>query len=254
LIEQKITPRTRAVIAVHLYGQAADLTAIKSICDKHNLFLVEDCAQSHFTAYKEKFVGTIGDAASFSFYPGKNLGAYGDAGAVVTNDDNLARLVRRYANHGSLVKHKHETEGINSRLDGLQAAILSVKLPHLLRWNEKRREHAAYYHELLQDIKEIVCPAERDDTRHTYHLFVLRARKRNELQNFLKEKGIDTQIHYPVPLPFLPAYTYLGHPTKEFPVAAAFQGEILSLPMFPELERKEIEYVASQIKAFYQQA
>jgi dTDP-4-amino-4,6-dideoxygalactose transaminase len=250
-IEEKITAKTKAIIAVHLYGQAADINSIKAICDKHKLFLIEDCAQSHFSEYESKKVGTFGVAASFSFYPGKNLGAYGDAGAIISNDDELARKMRMYANHGSLVKHAHEIEGINSRMDGLQAAILSVKLPNIQKWNEKRLENANCYTKLLQDVEEVVCPAVRPNSKHTFHVYVLRVQRRAELQAFLKENGIETQIHYPVPLPFVKAYSYLQHKPLDFPVAFSYQSQILSLPMYPELKQEEIEYIASKIKAFY---
>jgi dTDP-4-amino-4,6-dideoxygalactose transaminase len=250
-LEKNITPRTRAVVAVHLYGQACDLEKISELCRRHNIYLVEDCAQAHFTMYKEKPVGTFGIAATYSFYPGKNLGAYGDAGAVVCNDDALAANIRRYANHGALVKHQHQTEGINSRLDGLQAAILSAKLPHLSDWNEKRRAHAAYYSTLLGDVSEIDLPLERPSTRHTWHLYVIRAKERDALQLYLKEQGIETQIHYPTPLPLLPAYSYLGKAEADFPIASAYRKEILSLPMYPEMTREEIGYVAGRIKQFY---
>ncbi|HXB40155.1 MAG TPA: DegT/DnrJ/EryC1/StrS family aminotransferase [Bacteroidia bacterium] len=253
-IKDKITTKTKAIIAVHLYGQAANISSLQEICKKKNLFLIEDCAQSHLTKYNNQFVGTFGVASTFSFYPGKNLGAYGDAGAIITNDDELAKKTRMYANHGSLVKHQHEIEGINSRLDGLQAAILSVKLPHLQNWNDKRRENTALYNQLLSSIKEIVCPAERKNTNHTYHLYVIRAKKRDALKEYLLKKGIETQIHYPKPLPFVKAYAYLNLPENECPVAAAYMHEILSLPMYPELEKEEIEYVANAIKSFYTEA
>ena len=252
-IEEKITPRTKAIIAVHLYGQSVNMTEIKALCDKHNLFLLEDCAQSHFSEFENKMVGTFGIAATFSFYPGKNLGAYGDAGAIVTQDDALAKKMRMYANHGSLIKHEHEIEGINSRLDGLQGAILSVKLPHIHNWNNTRITHAQYYTALLKDVKEITCPKVRVNSKHSFHLYVIRAEKRNELQQFLKTQGIETQIHYPRPLPFTKAYNYLNHTEQDFPVAAAYQHQILSLPMYPELENKEIEFIALKIKEFYDQ-
>jgi dTDP-4-amino-4,6-dideoxygalactose transaminase len=250
-IEEKITSNTKAVIAVHLYGQAADIKSIKAICDKHNLFLIEDCAQSHFSEFENKKVGTFGIGASFSFYPGKNLGAYGDAGAIISNDDDLAKKMRMYANHGSLVKHAHEIEGINSRMDGLQAAILSAKLPNIQKWNDTRLENAKHYTELLKNVVEVVCPKVRPNTKHTFHVYVLRVQKRTELQAFLKENGIETQIHYPLPLPFVKAYSYLQHKPSDFPVASAYQSKILSLPMYPELKKEEIEYIASKIKAFY---
>jgi dTDP-4-amino-4,6-dideoxygalactose transaminase len=252
-IEEKITPNTKAIIPVHLYGQAADIEKIKILADKHKLFLIEDCAQAHFTQFNQKNVGQFGIAATFSFYPGKNLGAYGDAGAILTNDDALAEKCRMYANHGALIKHEHKMEGINSRLDGLQAAILSAKLPHLPDWTEKRIENAAYYHTILSGIKEISLPTVRKGTKHkhTFHLFVIRANNRNELQRFLKENGIETAIHYPTPLPLLIAYSYLKKTERDFPLAALYKNSILSLPMYPELTKGMMDYVAATIKKFY---
>lgn len=250
-IEEKMTPKTKAIVAVHLYGQAANMEAIKQICDKHKLFLIEDCAQSHFAEYNGKKAGLFGNVATFSFYPGKNLGAYGDAGAIITDDDQLAEKMRIYANHGSLVKHQHEMEGINSRLDGLQASILSAKLPFIHEWNEKRLQHALCYNEFLKDIPQVKCPEIRKNTKHIFHLYVVRVEKRNELKEFLEKNGIETQVHYPSPLPFLAAYKYLGHSEKDFPVAAEYAPAILSLPMYPELEKGQIDYVVSTIQAFY---
>lgn len=251
LIEQKINKNTKAIIAVHLYGQSANIEKIHELCLKHNLFLIEDCAQAHFSEYKNKYTGTYGILSTFSFYPGKNLGAYGDAGAILTNNDELAKNMRMYAAHGALVKHQHEIEGINSRLDGLQAAILSAKLPHLLKWNELRRKHADLYTNLLKDVAEIVCPTVRPESKHTFHLYVIRTKKRDELQQYLKNNGIETQIHYPNPLPFTKAYSYLNHKPEDFPISYAYKNEILSLPMYPELTNEEITYVATKIKDFY---
>jgi dTDP-4-amino-4,6-dideoxygalactose transaminase len=251
LLEEKISSRTKALIVVHLYGQSAEMEKISRICKKHNLFLIEDCAQSHFTMYKDQPAGTFGIAASFSFYPGKNLGAYGDAGAIISNDDRLAEKMRMYANHGALTKHRHVMEGINSRLDGLQAAILLAKLPRLKEWNAKRNKLAENYSRLLAGVNQLGLPKTRPQTYHSWHLYVIRLAKRDEMKEFLKEKGIETQIHYPAALPFLKAYDYLGHTPRDFPVASQFQSEILSLPMFPELENEQQEYVAGQIKNFY---
>ncbi len=249
-IEYKITKKTKAIIPVHLYGQPARIDRIREICDKYNLFLVEDCAQAHFTEYKFKKVGTFGITGTFSFYPGKNLGAYGDAGAIITNDDDLAIRARMFANHGSLKKHQHELEGINSRMDGIQAAILKVKLEYIEDWNNKRYKHAMIYNEILSNIPEIKTPKIRNDAFHIFHLYVIRVPKRDELAKYLKSKGIDTGIHYPTALPFLPAYKYLGYKQSDFPVAFQYQKEILSLPMFPELNIGQIEYVTNSIKRF----
>ena len=251
LIEAKITGRTRAIIPVHLYGQPADMDAISELCEKHGLFLIEDTAQAHFAEYRGQKVGTFGTVATFSFYPGKNLGAYGDAGAIITNDENLAEKMRMFANHGALKKHYHQIEGINSRLDGLQAAILSTKLPHIQEWNEQRRNNAKYYKELLSDVAGISLPQIRSAVKHIFHLFVIRVEQRDLLQRYLRNAGVSTAIHYPTALPFLPAYRYLNHSEIDFPVAAKYQRQILSLPMFPELTRQQIEYVSEYIKKFF---
>ncbi len=250
-IEEKINEKTKAIIPVHLYGQPADIIKIKEIADRHNLYLIEDCAQAHFAEFKGQRVGTFGDAATFSFYPGKNLGAYGDAGAIITNSDDLAEKFRMFANHGALKKHHHLMPGINSRLDTLQAAVLKVKLPHIKKWNTMRAENAAYYDKILQDIMDITTPAKRNDVKHVYHVYSIRAKKRDELLQHLKENGIGTAIHYPVALPFMYAYTDLEHTEEDFPVAAQYQDEILSLPMYPELTKPMMDYVADTIKAFY---
>lgn len=252
LLESKISPSTKAVIAVHLQGQCCNIEAIKSICEKHRLHLIEDCAQAHFSEFKGKKIGLFGIASSFSFYPGKNLGAYGDAGCIISNNDSLAEKCRMYARHGSLKKHEHQIEGINSRLDGLQAAILSAKLPHIFEWTEKRIANAALYNKYLADVREIILPTVRPESKHTYHLYVIRAKKRRELADNLREHGIETVIHYPKILPNLEAYRYLGHTVSDFPVANQLQGEILSLPMYPELSEEMIRYVADAIQNFYQ--
>ena len=253
LLEEKITPRTKAVIAVHLQGQMCDITTIRAICDRQGIHLIEDCAQAHFSEYQGVRAGLRGIAASFSFFPGKNLGAYGDAGCITTNDDDLADKCRMYANHGALKKHFHQMEGINSRLDGLQAAILSAKLPYVLDWTAQRIVNAAAYDRHLHMIEEICTPKVRPMSRHTYHLYVIRARQRDELQSYLKDRGIETLIHYPAPLPFLPAYRRMGHTEKDFPVAGRLQKEILSLPMYPELTEEMIAFIATSIKQFYAQ-
>jgi dTDP-4-amino-4,6-dideoxygalactose transaminase len=250
-IEARITRKTKAVIPVHLFGQPADIKAVRGICEKHNLHLIEDCAQSHFATVQGTKVGTFGLAGTFSFYPGKNLGAYGDGGAIVTDDEDLARKARLFANHGSLTKHIHEIEGINSRLDGIQAAVLSVKLGHIDEWNQARNSHALKYNALLSDIWQVKCPKFRPGTFHIFHLYVIRVPRRDDLAAFLKTKGVFTGIHYPVALPFMPAYRYLGHKPSDFPVAYECQDEILSLPMYPELSDDQISYAADCIREFY---
>ena len=251
LLEAKINTRTRGVIAVHLQGQMCDIAAIKTICDKHGLFLLEDCAQAHFSEYKGIRAGLTGLAGSFSFYPGKNLGAYGDAGCIITNDDELAEKCRMFANHGALKKPDHRMEGINSRLDTIQAAILSAKLPHILQWTEARIRNAALYDRHLQDISQIHLPKIRPASKHSFHLYMIRTPHRAELIDFLKLQGIETAVHYPVALPNLPAYRYLGHSPSDFPVASRLQNEILSLPMYPELTEPMIAYVAEKIRSFH---
>ena len=253
-LEAIITSKTKAIIAVHLQGQMCAIDTIKNICDKHGLILIEDCAQSHFSALNNVQAGLAGIAGSFSFYPGKNLGAYGDAGCIITNDDALAEKCKMYARHGALKKHEHQIEGINSRLDGLQAAILAAKLPYILKWTEQRIKNAALYDQYLSDIKEIMLPKVRPNSKHSFHLYVIRANKRNELAAFLKDQGIETAVHYPTILPALPAYKYLGHKPGDFPVAAQLQQEILSLPMYPELTEEMIQYISAAVKSFYKQA
>lgn len=254
LIESKITAHTKAIIPVHLYGQPAEMRKINSICNKHNLLLIEDCAQAHFAHYQGQIVGSFGDAATFSFYPGKNLGAYGDAGAILTNNNELANKCRMYANHGALVKHHHMMEGINSRMDSLQAAILNVKLPFINEWNDKRRQNAAYYNEILKEIPQIKTGYVNPNTSHIYHVYCIRAEKRNALQSFLSKHEIQTAIHYPIALPNMPAYSYLGNLPDDFPVASNYQDTILSLPMYPELRTEQMLFVAQQIKEFYKLA
>lgn len=252
-IESKITKKTKAVIPVHIFGQPVDIHAIKGICDKHGLSLIEDCAQSHFATAMGERTGTFGVAGTFSFYPGKNLGAYGDAGAIITDNDELARTARLFANHGSLQKHIHEIEGINSRLDAIQAVVLRAKLDHIEDWNKARNGHALKYNELLGGMKQVQCPRLRPDTFHIFHLYVIRADRRDDLAAFLKTKGIFTGIHYPTALPLMPAYRYLGHKPSDFPVAHACQDQILSLPMYPELTNGQITYVAESVREFYGQ-
>jgi dTDP-4-amino-4,6-dideoxygalactose transaminase len=249
LIESKITPRTVGIIPVHLYGQAAEMNRIMSIAQKHDLWVIEDCAQAHLAQYAGKLVGTFGNAATFSFYPGKNLGAYGDAGCIVTNDDNLADWMAAYARHGG--KGEHVIEGINSRLDGLQAAILKVKLPYLAAWTQKRRRIASRYDEMLSGIDGLVTPEVAAEREHVYHLYVIRTEKRDSLKKYLADAGISTVLSYPKALPFYPAYAYLGHKPVDFPVAHANQSRILSLPIYPEIREEMISYVVDHIADFF---
>jgi len=250
-IEEKITKRTKVIIPVHLFGQPADMDPILDIAHKYNLKVLEDAAQAHGAVYKERRIGTIGDAACFSFYPGKNLGAYGDGGAIVTNDDELAKKARMIANHGRMDKYNHKIEGVNSRLDGLQAAILDVKLKHLPEWTDQRRQNAYLYNKYLKG-SGVVTPVEIKEARAVYHLYVIRVSngKRDKLQAYLKTHGIATGVHYPIALPNLMAYEYLNHKEADFTEASKASREILSLPMFPELEEAQIAFVAEKLKEF----
>jgi len=256
LIEEKITSRTKVIIPVHLYGQPADMEFIIELAKKYNLKIIEDSAQAHLAKYqfssgKWKKAGSIGDMATFSFFPGKNLGAYGDAGAIVTNNDDLARIARMYANHGRIAKYDHEFEGLNSRLDGIQAAVLNVKLNYIKEWTDKRRKAATYYSELLKDMPDIIIPKVDAKFLPAWHLYVIRTEKRDLLQSFLKEKDISTGIHYPIALPNLKAYKYLAHKPSDFPIASDYQDKILSLPISPEITNAQIEYVVKNISDFF---
>jgi len=246
-LETAITDRTKCIMPVHLQGQMCNMEVIMEIAKRHGIPVLEDCAQSHFSEFKGKRAGTIGLAGSFSFYPGKNLGAYGDAGAIITNDDDLAEKCRLFARHGAKVKHQHKIEGINSRMDGLQAAVLLTKLPYILEWTESRRRIAARYNEALAGIEGLVLPKVRPETKHTYHLYVVRTARRDELQQHLKDNGIGTAIHYPVALPNMEAYHYLGHKREDFPIASAYESQILSLPIFPELTLGQVQTVVESI-------
>lgn len=251
-IEAKITARTVGIIPVHLYGQPADMDAIMAIAQKHKLWVIEDCAQAHLARYKGRLIGTFGNAATFSFYPGKNLGAYGDAGCAITNDDHLADWMTTYARHGG--KGEHVMEGINSRMDGLHGAVLNVKLPHLLAWTQARQRVASLYNELLKDVGDIVIPKVAPDRDHVYHLYVIRTEKRDALKKHLADAGIATVLNYPKALPFYPAYAYLGHRPEDFPVAYANQSRILSLPIFPEMSEEMVSYVAGKVLGFFARA
>jgi dTDP-4-amino-4,6-dideoxygalactose transaminase len=249
-IENAVTPRTVGIIPVHLYGQPADMDAIMTIARKHDLWVIEDCAQAHLARYKGRQVGTFGNAATYSFYPGKNLGAMGDAGAVVTNDDALAGQVAMLARHGGLVKHQHAIEGINSRLDGMQAAILSAKLPHLQQWTRSRRDAAKIYDAGLNQVEDVVVPEVAADRTHVYHLYTVRHPRRDALAAHLAANGVQTAINYPVALPFLPAYGRLEHRPEQFPNAHRAQSQILSLPMFAEITPEQQRAVIDLVREF----
>ncbi|MDJ0686509.1 MAG: DegT/DnrJ/EryC1/StrS family aminotransferase [Alphaproteobacteria bacterium] len=247
LIEDKISSRTVGIIPVHLYGQPADMKAIMSIARKYNLWVIEDCAQAHLAQYRGRAVGNFGDAATFSFYPSKNLGAMGDAGAITTNDSSLADRMARFARHGGLRKGEHQIEGINSRLDGLQAAILSVKLQYLDRWTRDRRLRAAFYDSALAGAAGLCTPRNFHGYEHVYHVYAVRHDRRDQLAARLSELGIQTQINYPIALPFLPAYQRFSHRPEEFPNAWHNQSRVLSLPLYPELKHEEQERVVQAI-------
>ena len=251
-IEAKITPRTVGIIPVHLYGQPADMPTIMALAKKYNLWVIEDCAQAHLARYQGQQVGTFGHAATFSFYPGKNLGAYGDAGCLVTNDEGLADWCSTYARHGG--KGDHTIEGINSRLDGLQAAILNVKLPHLSKWTQERQRVAASYDEMLAGVGDIALPKTASGRTHVYHLYVIRTARRDALREHLNAAGIATVINYPKALPFYPAYAYLGHKPADFPVAYGNQLRVLSLPIYPEMTAGQVGLVVDSIKQFFAKA
>jgi dTDP-4-amino-4,6-dideoxygalactose transaminase len=249
-IEERITPRTKAIIPVHLYGNPVDMNALIAIAEKHGLLVLEDCAQAHAATIHGQKVGTFGHAASFSFYPGKNLGAYGDAGGMVTNSDDIAKIARTIANHGQEGKHNHTREGRNSRMDGIQAAVLNTKLPHLETWTEGRRKNAHLYHSLLNE--NVVKPIEREGFRHVFHLYVIQHEDRDGLMAKLKVAQIDTAVHYPIPLPLMPCYTSrFRHTEADYPVAARLAKRILSLPMYSELTKDQIAYVAEHINVNY---
>lgn len=247
-IEAKITPRTKGIIPVHLFGQPADMDPILEIARRHGLWVIEDCAQAHLARYKGRLVGTMGDAATFSFYPGKNLGAMGDAGALVTQRADIAEFARLYANHGG--KGTHKIEGINSRLDGLQAAILSVKLPHLDRWTELRQEVAARYDAwLAAEVPAVTPPARRPDATHVYHLYVIQVDRRDDVRAQLTQAGVPTMLNYPQALPLLPAYARFAHTAADFPVAAAHAQRILSIPIYPEFPSDDQRQVVTALRA-----
>ena len=247
-VEAAITPRTRAIIAVHLYGQPCDMDRLAHIARRHDLKLIEDAAQAHGARWKGQRVGSFGDAACFSFYPGKNLGAYGDGGAVVSRNGDFIRRVRMVANHGRLDKYVHEMEGVNSRLDGLHAAILRVKLRHLDESNAARRAHAELYRDMLRHTK-VVLPFVDSSAEHVWHLFVIRVSERDALIAKLKEQGIAAGVHYPVPLHRQPAYAHLGISDGSLPVTEQVAASIISLPMYPELTKDQIEAVVRSIEA-----
>ena len=249
LIADKITERTVGIVPVHLYGHPANMERIMQIASSHDLWVLEDCAQAHMASLRGQAVGTFGVAATYSFYPGKNLGAMGDAGAIVTNNADFAEWCSLFARHGG--KGMHVLEGINSRMDGIQAAILNAKIPHLVEWTAARRKAAAYYNSCLSDISELRTPATEDGAHHVFHLYTVLSARRDELRRYLKENGVETNVNYPVALPFLPAYASFQYSPEQYPVAFANQSRILSLPLYPEITRDQQDYVSSLIHRFY---
>lgn len=250
-VSKKITPRTKAIIPVHLYGHPANLDSIIKIAREHNLPVVEDCAQAQGAFYKGKMVGTYGDAAVFSFFPSKTLGGFGDGGAVYVRDQKLRTKVRMLANHGRQTKYDHEMEGTNSRLDAIQAAMLRVVLPLLHDWNKKRSSAASWYNEGLAGIKAMTLPGASADCQHVYHVYVVTVPERDALAKHLKEKGVETGIHYPISLNMQPAFARLKQGAGSFPRAEMACQHMLSLPLFPAITRDEVNYVTAQIKEFY---
>jgi dTDP-4-amino-4,6-dideoxygalactose transaminase len=249
-IEGAITGKTKAIIPVHLYGQPADMDPILELAGTYNLAVIEDSCQAHGAQYKNKKAGSIAKAGCFSFYPGKNLGAYGEGGAVVTQGEDIADKIRMIRDHGQREKYLHDMEGYNGRLDAIQAGVLRIKLKRLDAWNEARRKNATYYSELLSNIPGVTVPVVADFAVPVYHLYIILVDDRPGLQQFLNERGIATGLHYPIPLHLQRAYKHLGYKNGDFPVTEKAAERLLSLPMYPELTREQIEYVVESIQEF----
>ncbi len=254
-VEAAITSKTKAIVAVHLYGQAADMDPLREIAKKHTIFLVEDAAQAHNAEYKGQKIGGLSDVASFSFYPGKNLGAYGEGGAVTTHDDDLAQKCRMIRDHGAVQKYSHESLGHNYRMEGIQGAVLGVKIKYLSEWTDGRRRAAEKYRELLSTVDDIIVPKEMDYARHVYHLFVIQIKdgteKRDALAKHLNEKGISTGMHYPIPCHLQKCFENIGYKKGDFPISEKLASNGLSLPMYPELNDEQIGYIADNIREFF---
>jgi dTDP-4-amino-4,6-dideoxygalactose transaminase len=252
-VEAAITPKTKAIVAVHLYGQPADIDPLTEIARRHNIYLIEDCAQAHLSEYKGKRVGGLSTASSFSFYPGKNLGAYGEGGAFMTNDEDLNKKARMIRDHGAVQKYNHEIYGHNYRMEGIQGAVLGVKLNHLDKWTYARRKNAAIYNALLARDGMVCIPREMSYAKHVYHLYVIQlptTEKRDALSKFLNGNEISTGLHYPIPLHLQPCFSSLGYKKGDFPVSEKLADCGLSLPMYPELGEDQISFVCEKIKAF----
>ena len=250
-IPRRITSRTRAILPVHLYGQPADMDPILDIARKHHLAVIEDACQAHGALYKGRPAGSMGVAGCFSFYPGKNLGAFGDAGAIVTDDERLAQIFRMLREHGQSRKYYHDMEGYTGRLDAIQAAVLRIKLKRLAQWNQARRAHAAVYNQLLADIPGVSVVREADFAQSVFHLYVIRVDDRDGLQAFLSERGVGTGLHYPLPLHLQKAYAHMGLRKGDFPVSERTAERLLSLPMYAELTREHVEYVVDCINDYF---
>jgi dTDP-4-amino-4,6-dideoxygalactose transaminase len=250
-IERAITVKTKAIMPVHLYGQPAKMKEICSIAEKHGLEIIEDCAQAHVAECCGKRVGNFGIAGCFSFYPGKNLGAYGEGGAVISNDEGFWKKIQAIKEHGSFKKYYHEYLGHNYRLEGIQGAILDVKLNYIEAWTETRRKNADLYRKYLAGKGDLILPAETPGVRHVYHLFVVRSGRRDELAKYLNDNGIQTSIHYPIPCHLQNSYKFMGYKEGDFPVAEKLSKEILSLPMSEQLKEDEIVYIAEKISDFF---
>lgn len=248
-IERSITDKTKAILAVHLYGQSCDMDTIMKVASKNNLLVIEDCAQAHGAEWNGRKLGAYGDAACFSFYPTKNLGGFGDGGAIVTNNAKLADQVRTYRNYGSRVKYQNDVVGVNSRLDEIQAGLLNVKLEHLDDINEERSRMAERYSDDIKN-KHIELPIIRRNAKPVWHQFVVRSKHRNELQEYLKQNDIDTVIHYPIPPPLSDAYSHLGYKKGDFPIAAEYAGSVLSLPLYCGLTQQEQEYIIDIVNSW----
>lgn len=251
-IEEKVTPNTKAIIPVHLYGRPVDMEKLITIADKYNLKIIEDACQAHGAVFNGKKVGSFGIMGCFSFYPGKNLGAYGDGGAIVTSDKDLYEKLKMMRNYGSPKKYHHDFIGYNSRLDTIQAVILNIKLKYLNNWNHKRLANAEAYDKKLRGIGDLVLPDIDKTGSHVFHLYVVRTKERDKLLKYLNDNGVQASIHYPIPIYALGAYSHLGLKKDGFPVTEQFSTEILSLPMFPELTENQINIIADLIKKFYQ--
>ncbi len=251
LVEQKITDKTKAIVPVHLYGQPADMDPLLEMVKEKDIIIIEDACQSHGALYKKRKAGSLGKAGCFSFYPGKNLGAFGEGGAVVTQDIDIAKKIRILRDHGQSRKYYHDEEGYNGRLDAIQAGVLRIKLKRLSAWNNARRENAKYYNQLLSSIDEIKVPVEAEYATSVYHLYVILVNDREGLQKFLEEKGIATGLHYPLPLHLQKAYQHLKYSKGAFPVTEKASEKLLSLPMYPELTKEQIDYIVTSIKEYF---